>query len=432
MLDILLKWNKWGSANLEPGIIRSETAKIIAQVDNKDITILMGPRRSGKSTILYQTINYLEQQPDIDPKQILHLNFEEPLLDSQLGDKILDRVYDTYRSEVNPKGKAYLFLDEIQNVPNWEKWARARNQTEDIKLFLTGSSSKLMSRELASVLTGRYLGFYIYPLDFKEFLHFNDIELPEKPWGISPPPVIKKAFLDYLRIGGYPEVVLSQDPERQDRLLLQYFDDTLFKDISLRHNIRDVQTLRNIAIHLFGQSASLLSYKKIANQFGVSADLAQTYCNYISECFLVDFLQHFSLKASIRNRNPKKVHAIDVGMRNRLAITGSQDRGRLLESIVFNKLMATARSNIYYWRKDQEIDFVVHEGNQVQQLIQVMYGGLDDTKSLQRELKALAEARQEFPSATAELYVFDIPTDFSVEAIDSEITIKSIWRWLLD
>jgi predicted AAA+ superfamily ATPase len=167
IIDILHKWNRWGNNPLESGILRHRTAQITPYMHTKEIIVLVGPRRAGKSTILYQVMDVLEKQ-NIPQSAMLHLNFEEPKLIPFLNLEGLDTIYDAYREHIFPEGKAYLFLDEIQNIPEWERWVRARIQTEDIKVFITGSSAKLMSREIATVLTGRHLSFEIMPLDFAE------------------------------------------------------------------------------------------------------------------------------------------------------------------------------------------------------------------------------------------------------------------------
>ncbi len=219
-----------------------------------------------KSTILYQVIDHLENN-GVDPKAILHMNFEDPSLSLNLKVTLLDELYDEYRAKVYPKGKAYIFFDEIQRVEEWERWVRTRNETEDIKIFVTGSSAQLMSREFATLLTGRHLSFSVLPLNFAEFLRFNNTSIPDKVYSYKAPAEISYALTRYITWGGYPRIALLNTQNDQDtikrRLLLEYFDDTLFKDVALRHKIRDLTLLRNLAIHLLGQSACLITYKQI-------------------------------------------------------------------------------------------------------------------------------------------------------------------------
>ena len=178
MLDSLNRWNRWGQANLQAGFQRTIMQSIIEFIDTPEVVVLTGLRRAGKTTILYQVMDYLENR-GIPSEAMLHMNFEEPSLGPMLGLQLLDDLYRTYREEIFPVGKAYIFFDEIQNVPEWERWVRARNESEDIKIFITGSSANLMSRELATLLTGRHISFHVTPLSFTEFLNFKQFKCPK-------------------------------------------------------------------------------------------------------------------------------------------------------------------------------------------------------------------------------------------------------------
>lgn len=422
MLDILFQWNRWGSAKLNSGYCRDITTTILPFVHTPEIVALTGMRRSGKTTVLYQLMDYLENQ-QIPKSAMLHMNFEEPGLGPLLGLDLLDTIYRTYREEIYPKGKAYLFFDEIQNIPDWERWARARNESEDIKIFLTGSSANLMSRELGTVLTGRHVNFHVSPLSFPEYLRFEGIPLPEKMLAIDPVPEIQNALNQYLQWGGLPEIVLSKNMTRRAMLLKQYFDDILFKDIAMRHQIRDISILRNVAVHLLTQTASLVSVSRIAKLFGISQEMATAYCSYIQESFLVDFVPFYSVKVAERNRNPQKVHAGDLGLRQVVSLAHSQDTGPLVESVVYQQLQRTFRGDIFYWKGKQEIDFVLRKGNSIYSLIQVAQDGLDDPEILAREMTALQEANAKFPQASPMLIAGRMPRQ-------REALIVPLWNFL--
>lgn len=408
MLDILSKWNRWGSGRLDSGILRQMTSQILPYVHTPEIVVLIGPRRSGKSTILYQIIDSLEKE-GLPKQAILHLNFEEPKLISSLNLKGLDDIYDAYREHIFPEGKAFLFLDEIQNIPDWERWVRARSQTEDIKIFITGSSAKLMSREIATLLTGRHLTFEVSPLSFAEYLEFQQIHYQAQPLPITPPPIIRHAFNEYQQWGGFPAVVLAKTPEHKQNILVEYFDDILYKDIVLRHNIRDAVLLRNIAVHLLTQTGNLISFLRIAHTFQISSDTATSYCRYLQEAFLVEFLPFFSLKAAIRHRHPHKVHTMDLGLRQAVSLSHSADEGHLLESCVYHCLRRKYGNNVFYWSEECEIDFIIREGNTITQIWQVVSGKLENGDVLNREIQAIVEAKQHFPQADAFLVVKTLP-----------------------
>ena len=159
--------------------------------------------------------------------------------------------------------------------------------------------------------------------------------------------------------GGFPEVVLSNSVERKKILLKQYFDDIIFKDIAMRHQIRDLTVLRNIAVHLITQTSYLFSINRISKLFQISLEMASNYCSFIQEAFLVDYLPYFSLKTAERNRNPQKIHVNDLGLRQIASISLSMDYGKLTETLVYQQLQRKFRNDIFYWKGKQEIDFVI-------------------------------------------------------------------------
>lgn len=408
MLEILNRWNRWGTAKLSGGFRRTIVDKLLAFINTSDIVALTGLRRVGKTTILYQLMDILQEQ-GIPSEAMLHINFEEPALGPKLNLSLLDELYSSYREEIYPKGKAYIFLDEIQNIPDWERWVRARNESEDIKIFITGSSANLMSRELATVLTGRHVNFHVSPLSFAEFLQFKQIEIPNTILKIDPPAQIQHALKQYLDWGGLPEIVLSQQDERRRILLKQYFDDLLFKDVAMRHQIRDLTALRNIAVHLMTQTACLISMNRVAKVFNISLEMASNYCHFIQESFLVDFIPFYSLKSAERVRNPQKVHACDLGLRQIASLTNSPDYGKLTETVVYQYLQQQHRNDIFYWKATQEVDFVLRKANTIHTVIQVAYDNLDDEKVFTREFNSLLAAQEKFTEANSYIIVNKMP-----------------------
>jgi predicted AAA+ superfamily ATPase len=423
MIQHISQWNRWGSAKLSSGIPREVTPTIRPYLDTPEVIALVGLRRSGKSTVMYQLMDALESQK-IPQEAILHVNFEEPALATQLSLELLDDIYRSFREEIYPSGKAYVFFDEIQIVPSWEKWVRARNETEDIKIFITGSSANLMSRELGTVLTGRHIEFFITPLNFSEFLTFNKIEKPTKSIKTNPDAKLQHALNQYMRWGGMPEVVLSDTQDRKERLLKQYFEDILFKDIAMRHQVRDITILRNIAVHLLTQTACLCSTVRIAKIFGISKDMAAKYCNYIAESFMLDFVPYFSLKSSERQRHPQKVHTADLGFRQIAGVSTSPDHSKLTETLVYQQLQRKFYGNIFYWKGQQEVDFVIREGNDITSIIQAAYKA-EDTNTLHRELSSLDEAQARFTNAKARLILAYLPKG-------SDVRITPLWHFLLE
>jgi len=429
LYDILYKWNHWGGQKREESFPRKIADKIKSFINEPEIITIIGPRRAGKTTIMFQIMQYLEEQ-GVDPKAILHLNFEEPALSPELKLPLLDSIYETYRNHVFPKGKAYLFFDEIQNVPEWERWVRTKNDTDDVKIFITGSSAQLMSRELATLLTGRHITFEVLPLDFSEVLQFRKITLPNQPYPSKAPPEIQHVLLDYLRWGGFPRIVLTNDETVRHQLLKRYFEDILYKDIIIRHHIRDVKTLRSLAVYLLTQTASLISYKRLCDLFSVSHDLVENYCRYLQESFIIDLLPFYTFKTGERVRKPIKVYAIDLGLR-RIASFDEDNYGKQIETLVFRHLFTQEQDGLFYWQNKGEIDLIARKGMEITSLIQITHSGLDNPKTFKREIAALIEAGEHFPRAKKYIITLDLPQHYPAEK-PQDIHIIPLWQYLLD
>jgi hypothetical protein len=342
---------------------------------------------------------------------------------------MLERAYRTFRERVHPRGRAWLFLDEVQVVPGWERWVRARLGTEQIKVFVTGSSSTLMSRELGTLLTGRHVTFRVLPLGFAEFLRFRGITLPEQPRLVASPPVIQHALHEYLQWGGFPEVVLATDPRRKEALLKQYFDDVLYKDVALRHRVRDVSALRALAVHLLTHTASLTSYQRASKVLQLSLAATKAYSGHLQEAFLIGLLQVFSRKPAVRARNPHKVHAVDTGLRNAVCLAFAEDDGHLSETATWAALNRHPHDGLFYWRgaKTGEVDLVVRAGNDVRAAVQVCVGTPGDDLP-ERELAALGEIASVHPRARRFLVLHGQAT---TTPASGDVTIEPLWRFLL-
>ena len=250
------------------------------------------------------------------------------------------------------EGRAYLFLDELQQEPGWERWVRSRSETEDVENSVTGSSARLMSPELATLLTGRHVSCRVLPLEFREFLDFLGGEASTRGHAVADP--ARATRLPAL--GGLSGGVLADDERREEVLLKQYFDDTLFEDVALRHRIRDLAVLRNLAAYLLRQTGTLVSAQRLSRIFSVSPELFRTYCGYLEEAFLVSFVSFYTLKIAERLRRPQKVYAVDPGLCNAVCLTGSPDRGRLMETAVHGALERTDHDGLFYWKDDVEVD----------------------------------------------------------------------------
>ncbi len=385
LYEILSSYNRyWTTGDIDAGIKRDILSSCLGQLNSKEVVVLKGVRRCGKSTLMAQVIRELLAR-NVQPTSILRVNLEEPLFSSEYSVELLEQIYRTYRERVQPEGKCWLFMDEVQNVPGWESWVRGRSETEDIKFFVTGSSSQMLSREIGTKLTGRHMSFEVFPLSFREFMRFGNLEVKTELDYTTRKAVVRKLFTDYLKYGGFPEVVLRASTDDKELLLKNYFEDILYRDIVTRYEIRDVSNLRNLAVYLLTNVAKLTSITKLKKNFTISQDKTENYVSAIMESYLLFQLQMFSYSLKSTMRAGFKPYTIDTGLRNRIAFAFSEDLGWLVENVVFCHLKRQ-HEEIYYHTNDGDTDFVVKEGMKITKRIQVWYDDVSVTSVPDREL----------------------------------------------
>jgi predicted AAA+ superfamily ATPase len=385
LLEILEAYNRfWRDGTIASGIRRDVLSTCMRVINTKEVVAIKGPRRSGKSTLMAQVISSLLAE-GIPPKSILRINLEEPLLAPEYGVELLEQIYRLFRERVCPEGKVWIFLDEIQNIPKWEIWVRGRSESEDVKMFVTGSSARMLSREIGTRLTGRHLPVEVSPLSFKEFLVFKDCPISSELEYTGRKALVRNLFLEYLLYGGFPEVVLRDGTEEKEMLLKQYFEDILYRDIAARYEIRDTSNLRNLAVYLLTNISRPTSINKLKGNFSISQDKTENYVSAILEGCLLFKLQKFSFSLKSMQRAGFKPYAADTGLRNRVAFSFSKDRGQIAENVVFNYLRIR-NEELYYAGNGAETDFVVKEGLKIKSRIQVWYDDAGVTAIPEREI----------------------------------------------
>ena len=407
LYEILSSYNRfWNTGSIDAGIGRDILPACLDQLDSKEVVVLKGVRRCGKSTLMAQVIRELLARK-VSPTAILRVNLEEPLFSSEYSVELLEQIYRTYRERVQPEGKCWLFMDEVQNVPGWESWVRGRCETEEIKIFVTGSSSQMLSREIGTKLTGRNISFEVYPLSFREFLHFNSLEIATELDYVARKAAIRKLFSDYLKYGGFPEVVLKERNDDKELLLKGYFEDILYRDIVTRYEIRDVANLRNLAVYLLTNVARPTSITRLKNNFTISQDKTENYVSAIMESYLLFQLQMFSYSLKSTMRAGFKPYAVDTGLRNRIAFAFFEDLGWLVENVVFCHLKRR-HEEVYYHSGGSDTDFVVKEGMRITRRIQVWYEDVAETTVPDRELACFRKPLEGHESAEAILVTNDL------------------------
>lgn len=428
IIEILLDWNFW-KKDIYTGVRREKVLNRMKKLAKmKEIVVVSGARRSGKSTIIVQFCSDLIKK-GARREDILIINFEDPRFRNMNLD-LLNRIYDVYRSEVCPEPKEqYVVLDEIQIVNGWEKFARFLHENKKAHVFVTGSSSKLLSSEYATVLSGRHVDVEMYPLSFLEFLEFKDAGIKSRLDATAKRHVIKKLFSEYMRLGGFPKIALVDDFENKKELLNSYFRDIIIKDVVLRYRIKDVEKLEDLARYYLSNISSVQSFNKIKNVLGLSLDTVERYSSYLSNAYFVFFVKKFSYSVKEQILNPRKVYCIDTGLRNAAGFVFSKDEGRLMENIVFLELKKRG-SEVYYWKdsKQKEVDFVVKENEEIKCAIQVCWN-LDNEKTRMREISALVSAIKELGLKEGLIITEDYEDEVKIDS--KKIKFVPLYKWLI-
>ena len=395
ILSILEDWNFW-KKELDTGITRSlYLEKLKKYISTNQIIAITGARRSGKSFIMKQLAKKLTDE-GLDKKQILIVNFEDPRF-VQLDSKLLQKIYETYLESLNPGDRPYIFLDEIQEVKDWEKWVRMMHELRKAKIIVSGSNAKLLSKELATLLTGRHIDLTIFPLSFKEFLFFNNIEVKEELDIISKKIEINRLLKEYFEFGSFPEVVLSTQKEQ---ILLSYFDDVVNKDLVRRYRIRKLENLKSLVMFYLGNISSQTTFNALRKHLSISTSTIEKFSKYLETVYLAFFLKRFSFKFKEQEKSPRKVYAIDAGLANTVGFRFSQNIGKVAENLVFlelvRKKMANPKIELYYWKNErhQEVDFVIKDGISIKKLIQVCWD-INKLNTKKRETRSLIKGLEE-------------------------------------
>lgn len=406
IIETLLLWNFW-EKDIDAGIPREEyLTKINTYLGTDEIVTLTGVRRCGKSTLLMQLISQLIKN-NVPRANTLYINFEDPKFYNFLNIDLLDKIWESYSDYLKPRGRVYLVLDEIQKIKGWENWVRSKyDRKQNLKIFVTGSNAELLSSEFGSVLTGRHLQVSVAPLSFREFLKFKGLKpKTDKLWAVKNKDKLKNLSLKYLKLGGFPKVVLTEDELLQKELLTQYFNDILARDIVGRHKVKDVDKLRNLALFYITNFTRKYSFNKIKKviDFPLSLDSIHRFSPYLESAFLIDFLPRFSYSLKNQMQAARKVYFVDNGMHNAIAFKFSEDKGKLLENAVFHHLRHQGKE-IYYFHEKQEVDFACKQGLKIVELANACYI-LEDKETLIRETSALLEAMKYFKLKEAKIIV---------------------------
>jgi hypothetical protein len=432
IIEVLSKWNFW-NREIETGIPRRDyTDKLVEFLKYDKVISIIGIRRSGKSFIIRQLTKELINS-GLDRQKTLIINFEEPVFEgSELKDLL--KIYDSYVEIIRPDGKPFVFLDEIQNVPKWEKFVRGLNERKEASITISGSSSKLLSEELATVLAGRQIYFEIFPLSLKEFLNFKNLGIKDLKDALLNSQKIKSLMWDYLKFGGFPEVVISENEDFKLRVLRSYYDDIVTKDVARRFKIRKVEELRSLVKFYLTNIASQVTLNSISKFLKLPTETVRRFSDYIETSKAIFFVKRFSFSFKQQEKSPRKVYSTDNGLVNAVGFRFSENYGRLMENVVAIDLKRRQSENplteVYYWKDyaGREVDFLVKEGPNIRELIQVTFAS-DRNEIEERELKTLIRASKEI--GCKELFIITWDYEAEEELKDRKIKFVPLWKWLL-
>lgn len=389
--------------------------------------VLSGPRRSGKTYLMYLGIKELLARKE-NKNSILYVNFEDSRLvgaASQDLNTLLEVFFEIYPDR---NKKTWVFLDEIQVIPNWERFVRTLVDMENVNVFVTGSSSRLMSKEIATSMRGRSLTYNVYPFSFAEVLKAGKLEYDEYLSSAQMGEIIQK-LEDYVRYGGFPETVRYR--EEWDRILSEIVDVTIFRDIVERYDVKNIKMLKLFLNAIFNSKEfSIHKFYNFLKSQGhkVSKNTLYTYFGYFEDSFIVFPLKRFSYSYKNIESSISKIYLVDNGL---LSLQGIQDYGRLIENIVFIELKRRSKGDLFYYKSTsgREIDFIIKEGKKVSELIQVCYT-LDNFVTKEREIKALLQGSEELKCDNLLIITWDYE---AVEIVSGKnVRYVSLCKWLLD
>ncbi|WP_300704301.1 ATP-binding protein [Bacteroides sp.] len=381
--NALEKYNLWNGNFYKLGFIRtSYTNRVQAFIGNKLVKVLIGQRRSGKSYILRQIASCLITERSIHPDNILYINKEYLEFDFIDNYKELEQLYQLYREKRKPQGKVYLFIDEIQTIEGWERFVNSHSQdfVEECELFISGSNSKMLSSELATLLSGRYVEFHIFPYSYMEYLQ---VTREEKA---------RSTYLSYLKGGGLPELYNLTDMESQKQYVASVKDTILLRDIVQRKLIRDVRLLDALFIYLVNNASNLFSIQNVMNFFKsknrkVSYDTVSNYLGYIEEALLAYKVERYNIKGKEVLANNCKYYLNDLAFKNFLYPGYAYGIGYLLENAIYLELVRKGFQVYVGIFRDKEVDFVAIKDDRVI-YIQATYM-LEDENTKEREYAPL-------------------------------------------
>lgn len=403
----------------------SRPRELVLPMGTGKVVGLAGVRRSGKTFLFFDTIRRLTEQ-GVDRRRIVYLNFEDDRLNpirAEELDLVLRCLQELYPETQNQR--VFMFLDEVQNVSGWERWVRRIQDTEDVEVYVSGSSSQLLTRDLATAMRGRSITLEVFPLSFRETLAFRGIAVISH--SAENESLIRGALEDYLAWGGFPEIVLA-DKTLRPLILEEYASLMFYRDVVERYGVRNEKLLRELLRHAFRNTAGLINVSKLHRDFGslgfsVSKNTLFEYLGYLEDAFLLFLLPRQEQSLRKQAHNPRKLHVIDPGLVAAFKANPSRDVGHKLETAVYLEVRRT-RKDLFYHINRGEVDLCDGEGS----LFINTCWSLADAETRQRESRAMALGHARWPRAHGRLLFHEYAPGVEREIPEA----LPAWRFLID
>lgn len=412
MNNVIISQNRHWDKKYPSLYKRGVFSKLVQNLETKHIQVLQGIRRSGKSSLFKLMINYLSKKTD--SKEILYINLDDPFFTKYTNDPTIFYEIIQTAKKLTQKEIKYIFLDEVQAINNWEKYVKSVYDSEEFeKIFITGSNSKLLNGEFATLLTGRYLSTKVYPLSFREVLEINKIEsFLELNKQL---PKVLKIQDDMLKYGSFVEILNLKDELKRD-LLSSYYDTILLKDCVASGQIRDVTSFKELSFYLLTNLTSLYSYMSLSKALKINDKSIKEYISALQESYLFSEIKLFSYSLKEQINNKKKLYLTDNGFAN-LGFTFSSNLGKSLENLVFCELQKSSHE-IYFYNKNCECDFITKKNGKLK-AVQVCYELNDQNRA--REINGI----QKLPFDVDEKYIITYNQKEDLE----DIKVISFWEY---
>jgi len=383
-------------------------------IKTSQVVVITGVRRCGKSSLLF----LLKQRMQLNDEDFCYFNFDDERIINETS--LLEEIDNIHR-ELYTKD-AVLFLDEIQIVDGWEKFVN-RMYEQGRKIYVTGSNASILSSEISSSLTGRNITLELFPFSFNEYVRFKNHKFQLDRLSSKDKSKLIADFNYFFQYGGFPLVIKEDDLE----ILDPYFKDILYRDIIARYRLSQVDEIKQIGLYFLGNSSKTFSYATLQKISGVkSTSSIKDYLYYYAQSYLFFYLKKFDYSVKKQILNPKKVYSIDQGFINRIGFNFSTNKGRILENIVYLELLRN-KKEVYFYSGKGECDFVIKQGIDITQAIQVTYNL--NKENADREIAGLVEAMKEFDLQKGLLIYYD--NEINRQELPEEIEIEPIWKYLL-